>query len=225
MPATAFVRNRADVRPAIERVGGAPVVIKLLEGTQGIGVILAPQVKVAEAIIETLHSTNQNVLIQRFVRREPWPRHPCARGRRPRRRRHAAHRERRRVPLERAPRRQRRGRRAHAGIRAGRRALGPDHGPQGRRRRHARGRRRSAGHGGQLLARSGGHRDGRRTSTWPAPSSTTSPTRSRSPTSTCASVSPSRAATVSPSWWSTPVLTSSVRRSASRAWPSATSRC
>jgi ribosomal protein S6--L-glutamate ligase len=67
MPATTFVRNRADVRPAIERVGGAPVVIKLLEGTQGLGVILAPEVKVAEAIIETLHSTNQNVLIQRFV--------------------------------------------------------------------------------------------------------------------------------------------------------------
>ena len=68
MPATAFVRNRADVRPAIASVGGAPVVIKLLEGTQGIGVILAPEVKVAEAIIETLHSTRQNVLIQRFVK-------------------------------------------------------------------------------------------------------------------------------------------------------------
>jgi ribosomal protein S6--L-glutamate ligase len=67
MPATTFVRNRADLRPAIERVGGAPVVIKLLEGTQGIGVILAPEVKVAEAIIETLHSTKQNVLIQRFI--------------------------------------------------------------------------------------------------------------------------------------------------------------
>lgn len=67
MPATTFVHNRADVRQAIERVGGAPVVIKLLEGTQGIGVILAPEVKVAEAIIETLHSTKQNVLIQRFI--------------------------------------------------------------------------------------------------------------------------------------------------------------
>jgi len=67
MPPTEFVRNRADVRPAIERVGGAPVVIKLLEGTQGIGVILAPEAKVAEAIIETLHSTQQNVLIQRFI--------------------------------------------------------------------------------------------------------------------------------------------------------------
>ena len=67
MPATTFVRDRADVIAAIERVGGAPVVIKLLEGTQGIGVILAPTIKVAEAIIETLHSTRQNVLIQRFV--------------------------------------------------------------------------------------------------------------------------------------------------------------
>ncbi len=67
IPATTFVRDRADVLAAIERVGGAPVVIKLLEGTQGIGVILAPDTKVAEAVIETLQSTKQNVLIQRFV--------------------------------------------------------------------------------------------------------------------------------------------------------------
>ncbi len=67
MPATMFVRSRSDVLPAIEQVGGAPVVIKLLEGTQGIGVILAPDTKVAEAVIETLQSTKQNVLLQRFV--------------------------------------------------------------------------------------------------------------------------------------------------------------
>ena len=67
MPATAFARNRDDVLPAIERVGGAPVVIKLLEGTQGIGVILAPDTRVASAIIETLQSAKQNVLIQAFV--------------------------------------------------------------------------------------------------------------------------------------------------------------
>ena len=67
MPATSFVRDKADVLPAIELVGGAPVVIKLLEGTQGIGVILAPDKKVAEAIIETLQSTRQNVLIQQFI--------------------------------------------------------------------------------------------------------------------------------------------------------------
>ncbi|MBT8216233.1 MAG: RimK family alpha-L-glutamate ligase [Acidimicrobiia bacterium] len=67
IPATTFVRDRADVLAAIERVGGSPVVIKLLEGTQGIGVILAPDTKVAEAVIETLQSTRQNVLIQRFI--------------------------------------------------------------------------------------------------------------------------------------------------------------
>lgn len=67
IPATTFVRDRKDVLAAIERVGGAPVVIKLLEGTQGIGVILAPDKKVAEAVIETLQSTRQNVLIQRFI--------------------------------------------------------------------------------------------------------------------------------------------------------------
>jgi ribosomal protein S6--L-glutamate ligase len=67
IPQTTFVRDRKDILPAIERVGGAPVIIKLLEGTQGVGVILAESVKIAEAIIETLHSTRQNVLVQKFV--------------------------------------------------------------------------------------------------------------------------------------------------------------
>jgi ribosomal protein S6--L-glutamate ligase len=67
IPKTTFVRDKKDVLPAIERVGGAPVIIKLLEGTQGVGVILADSVKIAEAIIETLQSTKQNVLIQKFV--------------------------------------------------------------------------------------------------------------------------------------------------------------
>jgi len=67
IPPTAFVRDRPGVLPAIESVGGTPVILKLLEGTQGIGVILADTVKVAEAIIETLQSTRQNVLIQKFV--------------------------------------------------------------------------------------------------------------------------------------------------------------
>lgn len=67
IPPTAFVRNKHDILPAIARVGGAPVIIKLLEGTQGVGVILADSERVAEAIIETLHSTKQNVLVQKFV--------------------------------------------------------------------------------------------------------------------------------------------------------------
>ena len=67
IPRTTFVRDKSDVLPAIERVGGAPVVIKLIEGTQGIGVLLAETVQAAESIIELLQSQKQNVLIQKFV--------------------------------------------------------------------------------------------------------------------------------------------------------------
>lgn len=67
IPRTTFVRDKKDVISAIERVGGAPVVIKLIEGTQGIGVLLADTMKQAESIIELLQSQKQNVLIQKFV--------------------------------------------------------------------------------------------------------------------------------------------------------------
>ncbi len=67
IPKTTFVRDKQDVLPAIERVGGAPVVIKLIEGTQGIGVLLAESVESAAAIIEMLQSQKQSVLIQKFV--------------------------------------------------------------------------------------------------------------------------------------------------------------
>jgi len=67
IPRTTFVRDKNDVLSAIERVGGAPVIIKLIEGTQGIGVLLADTVQAAAAIIELLQSQKQNVLIQKFV--------------------------------------------------------------------------------------------------------------------------------------------------------------
>ena len=67
IPPTEFVRHAKDVRPAIERVGGLPVVIKVLEGTQGVGVILAESAEMAGAIVETMHSASQHVLIQKFV--------------------------------------------------------------------------------------------------------------------------------------------------------------
>jgi ribosomal protein S6--L-glutamate ligase len=67
IPQTTFVRDHADVLPAIERVGGAPVIIKLLQGTQGIGVILAESVKMAESIIETILHTRQKLLVQKFI--------------------------------------------------------------------------------------------------------------------------------------------------------------
>nr|MEE4268630.1 RimK family alpha-L-glutamate ligase [Candidatus Krumholzibacteria bacterium] len=68
IPHTTFVRDRKDVLSSIRELGGAPVIIKILEGTQGVGVILADTEKVAEAIIETLQSTKQNVLVQKFVK-------------------------------------------------------------------------------------------------------------------------------------------------------------
>lgn len=67
IPPTAFVKDKNDVLPAIERVGGTPIVIKLLEGTQGIGVLLAHTIEMATSIIELLQSQKQNVLIQKFV--------------------------------------------------------------------------------------------------------------------------------------------------------------
>jgi ribosomal protein S6--L-glutamate ligase len=67
IPETTFVWDKNDVLPAIERVGGAPIIIKLIEGTQGIGVLLADTVKAAESIIELLQSQKQNILIQKFV--------------------------------------------------------------------------------------------------------------------------------------------------------------
>jgi ribosomal protein S6--L-glutamate ligase len=68
IPETAYVRRNKDILPAIERVGGAPVIIKLIEGTQGVGVVLAETPKVAQAIVEMLHGTSQNVIIQKFVK-------------------------------------------------------------------------------------------------------------------------------------------------------------
>jgi ribosomal protein S6--L-glutamate ligase len=68
LPPTVFVRGSTQIATALERVGGAPVIIKVLEGTQGVGVILAESAKTAQAIVETLHMAHQNVLLQKFVR-------------------------------------------------------------------------------------------------------------------------------------------------------------
>ncbi|MFT5042353.1 MAG: ribosomal protein S6--L-glutamate ligase [Hyphomicrobiaceae bacterium] len=69
IPKTLFVRHTSEILPAIKRLGGPPVVVKLLEGTQGIGVILADSTKVAEAIIETLSGpAKMSVLLQQFVK-------------------------------------------------------------------------------------------------------------------------------------------------------------
>ncbi len=61
MPPTAFARRRADVRAAIRKVGGAPVILKLLEGTQGMGVILAESVKSAESVLNAMNTLRENL--------------------------------------------------------------------------------------------------------------------------------------------------------------------
>ncbi|MFT5207552.1 MAG: ribosomal protein S6--L-glutamate ligase [Candidatus Omnitrophota bacterium] len=68
IPVTEFVKMKGAVIPSIEGMGGAPVVVKLLEGTQGTGVILADSINTAEAIVETLQGAKQNVLIQSLVK-------------------------------------------------------------------------------------------------------------------------------------------------------------
>ena len=69
MPRTLFVRHSKEILPGIERMGGPPVVVKLLEGTQGVGVILADTTNVAEAVIETLSGpARMSVLLQQFVK-------------------------------------------------------------------------------------------------------------------------------------------------------------
>jgi ribosomal protein S6--L-glutamate ligase len=67
IPPTAFVRRREDLRSAIRKVGGAPVILKLLEGTQGKGVILAESAKSAESVLDAMHALGQNILIQAFI--------------------------------------------------------------------------------------------------------------------------------------------------------------
>lgn len=67
IPPTAFARRREDIRSAIRKVGGAPVILKLLEGTQGKGVILAESVKSAESVLDAMNSLGANILLQAFI--------------------------------------------------------------------------------------------------------------------------------------------------------------
>jgi ribosomal protein S6--L-glutamate ligase len=69
IPQTVMVHQPDAIEPAVERMGGPPVVIKLVEGTQGKGVILADTTGVAKSVIEILQeAAHQNVLIQQFVK-------------------------------------------------------------------------------------------------------------------------------------------------------------
>jgi ribosomal protein S6--L-glutamate ligase len=68
LPPTVFTRQAEHINDCIERVQGPPVVVKLLEGTQGIGVVLAESARAASSVIEAFHGLDQNILIQKFIR-------------------------------------------------------------------------------------------------------------------------------------------------------------
>ena len=67
LPVTGFAHSPDDIQDVIKMVGGAPLVIKLLEGTQGIGVVLAETEKAAESVIEAFLGLKANILVQEFI--------------------------------------------------------------------------------------------------------------------------------------------------------------
>jgi ribosomal protein S6--L-glutamate ligase len=68
LPITGFARNPDDIQDLIAEVGGAPMVIKLLEGTQGIGVVLAETPKAAESVIQAFMGLNVNIMVQEYIK-------------------------------------------------------------------------------------------------------------------------------------------------------------
>jgi ribosomal protein S6--L-glutamate ligase len=68
LPVTGFAHSTKDIEGLINIAGGAPCVIKLIEGTQGIGVILAETRKAAEAVIEAFRGLDANILVQEFIK-------------------------------------------------------------------------------------------------------------------------------------------------------------
>lgn len=67
MPKTVFTNYSREVGKIIDSVGGTPLIVKLLEGTQGVGVVLAPTRKAAESIIQAFHSMKARVIVQEFI--------------------------------------------------------------------------------------------------------------------------------------------------------------
>ena len=68
MPVTGFAHNPDDIQDLLKEVGGSPVVIKLLEGTQGIGVVLAETQNAAESVIQAFMGLKANIMVQEFIK-------------------------------------------------------------------------------------------------------------------------------------------------------------
>lgn len=68
LPVTGFAHSTKDIDGLLETVGGAPVVVKLLEGTQGVGVVLAETKKAAESVIAAFRQLDANILVQEYIK-------------------------------------------------------------------------------------------------------------------------------------------------------------
>ncbi|MGL4585387.1 MAG: 30S ribosomal protein S6--L-glutamate ligase [Flavobacterium sp.] len=68
IPTTGFANSPLDTNDLIKMVGGSPLIVKLLEGTQGKGVVLAETKKAAESVINAFKSLNANILVQEFIK-------------------------------------------------------------------------------------------------------------------------------------------------------------
>jgi ribosomal protein S6--L-glutamate ligase len=67
LPTTGFAHSSRDIKGLISMVGGTPIIIKLLEGTQGMGVVLAETRKAAESVIGAFRQLNANILLQEYI--------------------------------------------------------------------------------------------------------------------------------------------------------------
>src|SRR5690606_2187196 len=68
LPVTGFAHSTQDVNGLLDVVGGTPVVVKLLEGTQGLGVVLAETKKAAESVIGAFRQLDANILVQQYIK-------------------------------------------------------------------------------------------------------------------------------------------------------------
>jgi ribosomal protein S6--L-glutamate ligase len=68
LPVTGFAREPDDIEDLIAMVGGAPLVVKLLQGTQGMGVVLTETRKAAESVIQAFYGLDANILVQEFIK-------------------------------------------------------------------------------------------------------------------------------------------------------------
>lgn len=68
IPTTSFANSFYETKDLIKLVGGAPLVVKLLEGTKGIGVVLAENTKAAESVINAFRSLKADILVQQYIK-------------------------------------------------------------------------------------------------------------------------------------------------------------